>query len=259
MIGCIIQARMGSSRLPGKVLKELEEGKSILFYLLKQIRHCEFIDKIVIATTDRDEDDEISNFAESEGLEIFRGNEKNVLDRYYKCAKKFKFTTIVRITGDCPLIDPQIVDEVIKKYKENTYDYVTNCLKRTFPYGTEVEIFSFNSLENTYKNAELPSEKEHVTPYIRNHENKFRIYNIENKEDMSNYRWVVDEKNDFELVKEIVSKIKISPILMKDILLLLKSEPSLKKINMNNIPNEGYFKSLKDDNEFLKSKKTNQN
>jgi len=256
VIGCIIQARMGSSRLPGKVLKELEDGKSILFYLLKQIKHCKFIDKIVIATTDLDEDDKISNFAESEGLEVFRGNEENVLERYYKCAKKFKLTTIVRITGDCPLIDPQIVDMVIKKYKENTYDYVTNCLKRTFPYGTEVEIFSFNSLENAHKNAELPSEKEHVTPYIRNHENKFKIFNIENKENVSNYRWVVDEKNDFELVKKIVSKIKTSPILMSDILMLLKSEPNLKKINMDNIPNEGYVKSLKEDNEFLKSKKT---
>ena len=256
MIGCIIQARMGSSRLPGKVLKELEEGKSILFYLLKQIKHSKFIDKIVIATTDLNEDDKISNFAKSKGLEVFRGNEKNVLERYYKCAKKFNFSTIVRITGDCPLIDPQIVDVVIKKYKENTFDYVTNCLKRTFPYGTEVEIFSFRSLENAYNNAELPSEKEHVTPYIRNHENKFRIFNIENKEDISNYRWVVDERNDFELVKEIVSKIKTSPILMRDILQLLKSEPNLKKININNIPNEGYFKSLKDDGKFLKSKKT---
>ena len=256
MIGCIIQARMGSSRLPGKVLKELEEGKPVLFYLLKQLKHCKLMDKIVIATTNLKEDDKIDFFAGKERIECFRGSSKNVLERYYKCAKKYEFSTIVRITGDCPLIDPQIVDLVIEKYKENTFDYVTNCLKRTFPYGTEIEIFSFNSLEKAYKNAELPSEKEHVTPYIRNHENEFRIYNIENKEDISNYRWVVDKKNDFELVKKIVSKIKTSPILMKDILLLLKSEPDLKKINMSNIPNEGYFKSLKEDREFLKSKKT---
>ena len=256
MIGCIIQARMGSSRLPGKVLKELEEGKPVLFYLLKQLKHCKLLGKIVIATTNLKEDDKIAYFAKMKGIECFRGSSKNVLERYYKCAKKNEFSTIVRITGDCPLIDPQIVDLVIEKYKENTFDYVTNCLKRTFPYGTEVEIFSFSSLENAYKNAELPSEKEHVTPYIRNHENEFRIYNIENKEDISNYRWVVDKKNDFELVKKIVSKIKTSPILMKDILLLLKSEPDLKKINRSNIPNEGYFKSLKEDKEFLKSQKT---
>jgi len=256
VIGCIVQARMNSSRLPGKVLKELEEGKSVLFYLLKQLRHCKFIDKIVIATTNLKEDDKIAHFADKEGIECFRGSSKNVLERYYKCAKKFEFSTIIRITGDCPLIDPQIVDLVIEKYKENTFDYVTNCLKRTFPYGTDVEVFSFSSLENAHKNAKLPSEKEHVTPYIRNHEKKFRIYNIENKEDMSNYSWVVDKKNDFEFVKEIVERIKTFPVLMRDILLLLKAEPDLKKINIDNIPDEGYLKSLKEDEKFLKSKET---
>jgi len=247
MLGCIIQARMGSSRLPGKVLKDIENGKTVLSYTLEQLRHCKKIDKIIIATTNLKEDDDIVNFARKSGVEYFRGDSENVLDRYYNCAKAFNFSVIVRITADCPLIDPQIVDLVIAKFKENSYDYVTNCFERTYPYGTEVEVFTIFALEESWKDAKLPSEKEHVTPYIKKHQEKFKIFNIKYKEDFSKYRWVLDRENDLDLVKKIIVKIKERPILMNHIISLFMKEPDLMKINSNNIADEGYLKSLEND------------
>lgn len=251
MIGCIIQARMGLSRLPGKVFMNLEGTKTVLAYTVEQLTYCKHVDKIVIATTKLKEDDKVVDFAKKSGIGCFRGNSTNVLDRYYNCAKKFHFSIIVRITADCPLIDPQIVDMAIEKFQKNSYDYVTNCLKRTYPYGTEVEVFSFWALEEAWKNAVLPSEKEHVTPYFRKHPERFRIYNIEYNEDISNYRWTVDRENDLLLVKKVVTKIKERPILMEHIISLVMREPTLLQINNNNIPNEGYLKSLKEDEKFL--------
>lgn len=231
MIGCIIQARMGSTRLPGKVLKNLDSDKTVLDYVIQQLRNSKLIDKLVIATTDLEEDEVITKHARVIGIEYFRGSSLNVLDRFYNCAKKFSFSTIVRITADCPLIDPQIVDLVIKKFKEQSYDYGTNCFPRTFPYGTEVEVFSFNALERMWKNATMPYEKEHVTPYIKEHNEEFRIFNIKNKKDISNYRYVIDVINDLQLVRKIVSNIKKKPILMNDIVDLLSNNSKLMDVN----------------------------
>ena len=150
MIGCIIQARMGSSRLPGKVLMKLNENCSTLDFVLNQLSFSTLIDKIIIATTNLVQDDIIEQTAKNLGIECFRGNSDDVLDRYYNCAKKFQMDNIVRITSDCPLIDPGIVDEVISKYKSGNYDYFTNTLIRTYPIGTDVEIFSFEILEKTW-------------------------------------------------------------------------------------------------------------
>lgn len=231
MIGCIIQARMGSTRLPGKVLKNLDSDKTVLDYVIQQLRNSKLIDKLVIATTDLEEDEVITKHARVIGIEYFRGSSLNVLDRFYNCAKKFSFSTIVRITADCPLIDPQIVDLVIEKFKEQSYDYGTNCFPRTFPYGTEVEVFSFNALERMWKNATMPYEKEHVTPYIKEHNEEFRIFNIKNKKDISNYRYVIDVINDLQLVRKIVSNIKKKPILMNDIVDLLSNNSKLMDVN----------------------------
>jgi len=231
MIGCIIQARMGSTRLPGKVLKNLDSDKTVLDYVIQQLRYSKLIDKLVIATTDLEEDEVITKHARVIGIEYFRGSSLNVLDRFYNCAKKFSFSTIVRITADCPLIDPQIVDLVIEKFKEQSFDYGTNCFPRTFPYGTEVEVFSFNALERTWKNATMPNEKEHVTPYIKEHNKEFRIFNIKNEKDISNYRYVIDMINDLQLVQKIVSNIKKKPILMNDIVDLLSNNSKLMDVN----------------------------
>ena len=254
MIGCIVQARMGSTRLPGKVLKNVEENKTVLDFVIKQLKESKLIDKIVVATTDLEEDNKIMDYSKEIGIEYFRGDPKNVLKRHYECAKKFSMSTIVRIPSDKPLIDPTIVDQNIKFFNENSYDYVTNFLsKSTFPSGTEVEVFSYNALEIAYKNAMLPSEKEHVTPYFSNHENKFKIKHIENSENLSNLRYAVDRPEDLELVKIIISKIKKRPILVKDIVELFNSEPELIKLNQNVNKNEGDEKSLKEDEEFLKT------
>ncbi len=255
MIGCIVQARMGSSRLPGKTLMKLENKNTVLDYVISQLSYNKLIDKIVIATTDLKEDNVIENFVKNLDMDIFRGNSNDVLDRYYQCAKKFSIDTVVRITADNPLIDPTIVDDLINFFTSNSYDYLTNSHVRTFPYGTEVEIFSFKALEKAWKNAKKPSEREHVTSYLYNNPNNFKIFNVEHSKNISNLRWTIDRKNDLSLVKLIISKIKKRPILMNDILNLFSKEPELFEINRNHILNEGYQKSLKEDEEYLKSKK----
>ncbi len=254
MIGCIIQARMGSSRLPGKVLKKLTDDKSNLDFLINQLSFSKLIDKIIIATTTFDEDDIIEKYCKNNNLEYFRGNSKDVLDRYYNCAKKFSVDKILRITSDCPLIDPEIIDKIISEFELDNYDYVTNTLLRTYPVGTDVEIFSFDSLEKSWKNAILPSEREHVTQFIKNRKMNFKTKNVEYEKDLSNLRWTLDRKEDLLLIKTIISKIKKEPILMDDILSLLNREPKLIKINENIPPNEGILKSLNEDKNYYKLK-----
>ena len=256
MIGCIIQARMGSSRLPGKVMEKIDQNNTVLSYVIRQLKHSKFLDDIIVATTSLKRDKVIVDFLESEGIKYFCGDEENVLDRYYQCAKKFSMSEIVRIPSDKPLIDPDIVDKCIQIFLSKKYDYVTTFLEPSFPYGTEVEIFSFDALEKTWKNAKLPSEHENVTPYIYNNKDKFQIYNVKNSIDLSHLRWVVDRAEDLELVRQLVSKINKEPILMQDILEVFKSEPKLVEINSNVRHDEGYKKSLKKDQEFIKRGKT---
>jgi spore coat polysaccharide biosynthesis protein SpsF len=236
-IGCIVQARMGSTRLPGKVLAKIN-NKPMLHYLVKQLQFSNEINEIVIATTDLEEDLEIVKFAKKNNIRFFIGSDDDVLDRYYQCAKEFSFSTIVRITADNPLIDPYIVDKVIRCFKENTYDYVSNAISRTFPYGTEVEIFSFDTLENTWKNACKHSEREHVTSFIYKNKTKFKTFNLTNKIDLSRFRWTIDRPNDLKLVREIISKNNKFPITTEAVLKILKENPDLLKINNKNILNE---------------------
>ena len=243
---CIIQARLSSSRLPNKVLLTLN-GKSVLDYVINQLTFCKLINKIVIATTNLKEDDQIENFAKKNNIDFFRGDSNDVLDRFFQCAKKNAFKKIVRITADNPLIDPTIVDNVIQKFMTNQYDYVSNHIPRTFPQGTEVEVFSFKSLEFAWMKSKKYSEREHVTPYFYNNPNLFKIGSVSYDEDISYLRWTVDKYPDFELVKAIVSKIKKRPILMQDILELFYKDKNLFDINKDHILDEGYKKSLKKD------------
>ena len=254
-IGCIIQARMGSTRLPGKVMMDVEDQKPVLYFVIKQLQECKLIDKIIIATTTNDEDSQIVNYSKNLGIDYFRGSAKDVLDRYYQCAKEYSISTIVRIPSDKPLIDPEVVDNVISVFNNNSYDYVTNFLSNpTFPSGEEVEVFSMNGLKKVWKEAILPSEREHVTSYFSNHEDKFEITHVENSENLSHLRCAIDRIEDLELVRLIVSKIKKRPILMKDIVALFHKEPKLIEINKNINRKEGDIKSLKEDQEFLRNK-----
>ena len=245
-IGCIIQARMGSTRLPGKVLEELEAGKSCLEYVIQQLEDVFDIKNIVIATTFLEEDDVIEKFCVERGINVFRGEPKNVLDRYYNCAKEFSIQNIVRITSDCPLIDPKIVLELIKKMKTGEFDYVSNALNRTFPIGLDAEIFTFHALEQSWKVAQLQSEKEHVTPFIKKNPKSFKQYNLESDKNKSNIRITLDVPEDLMLIRNIVSKISNRPILYKDLMELFEREPEILAINKN-IKHDGYERSLRED------------
>tara|TARA_B100001013_G_scaffold88052_1_gene48721 strand:- start:172 stop:903 length:732 start_codon:yes stop_codon:yes gene_type:complete len=238
MITAIIQARLNSSRLNKKILLKIE-NKNLLEHLFSQLSYSTHIDKKIIATTINKIDDEIENFAKLQNITFFRGNPLDVLDRYYRCAKFFNLETIVRISGDAPLIDPSIVDKTIEYYKKNNFDYVSNFFNRSYPIGTEIEIFSFKTLEKCWMNAKKSSEKEHVTPFIYNHPELFKIGHIEYKKNISHLHWTVDQIEDFKFVELIFKKIKNRPILMDDILELLENEPELLEINKNIDPFEG--------------------
>ena len=238
MITAIIQARLNSSRLNKKILLKIE-NKNLLEHLFSQLSYSTHIDKKIIATTINKIDDEIENFAKLQNITFFRGNPLDVLDRYYRCAKFFNLETIVRISGDAPLIDPSIVDKTIEYYKKNNFDYVSNFFNRSYPIGTEIEIFSFKTLEKCWMNAKKSSEKEHVTPFIYNNPELFKIGHIEYKKNISHLHWTVDQIEDFKFVELIFKKIKKRPILMDDILELLENEPGLLEINKNIDPFEG--------------------
>jgi len=260
MIGCIIQARMGSTRLPGKVIQKIDGEKTVLDYVINQLKASKKIDTIIVATTNLQEDDIIFNHLKFQQIECYRGSSEDVLDRYYQCAKKFGIDDIIRITADNPLIDPNIVDIIIDKYKNRKCDFITNAMHRTFPYGTEVEIFSFKNLEKSWEMAKKPSEREHVTPFICDPKNGFKLINIKLKENYSHIRYTVDKIEDLLLVKKIIKNIVERPILMKNIINLYKKNPKLFEVNKH-IQHDGHLSALKKDEEYFKcnrnDKKTN--
>jgi len=253
MNGCIIQARMGSTRLPGKAMKKLNDKIPMLKFQLSQLKLSKNIDRIIIATTTKENDNLIVDFCKQNNLEYFRGSSSDVLDIYYQCAKKSKFSIIVRITSDNPLIDPEIVDNVISEYLNSDCDYIsTEQPTQTYPLGFAVEIFNFESLEKTWKEAKLPSEREHVTPYIYKNIDLFKQKTHSYHQNFSHLRCTVDTDEDFQLVENIIEKINKRPIQLIDVLELFEKEPSLFKIN-NHIKHDGYEKSLKEDKDFLKT------
>lgn len=215
MIGTIIQARMGSTRLPGKVMMEIK-GKPILFYVLNQVRQSKLMEQIIVATTDMPEDDVIAKYIQSLNIKVFRGNSEDVLDRFYQCAKMYNLKTIIRISADSPLIDFTIIDKCIKEFKNGDYDYLSNTIVQVndiwretyngFPIGLAVEIFNFDSLERAWKNTKEPSDREHVTEYMWKNPTLFKIGNIKNSEDLSKFRLVIDYKSDYFFVKSIMEQ-----------------------------------------------------
>lgn len=230
----IIQARMKSTRLPEKVLKNIA-GKPILAHVIERLRDARLVDEIIIATTTKDEDRAILKFANESREKSFAGSKGDVLDRYYQAAKRCEADVIVRITSDCPLIDPGVVDKIIAFYLKHrgTIEYVSNFLKRSYPRGLDTEVFSFKVLKKAWQQAKEPHQREHVTPYIYEHPEIFHLANAENNEDLSYMRWTVDEEEDLEFVREVYKRLyKDGEIfLMKDILALLKKEPQLLDIN----------------------------
>lgn len=247
-IVAIIQARVGSTRLPGKVLKKIE-GRTVLEHVINRVQAAKKIDDIVIATTVKKKDLEIVQLCAKLGISIFCGSEDDVLDRYYQTARLFKAEHIVRITSDCPLIDPKVIDKVIELYFNKNADYATNTIPETFPDGLDTEIFSFEILSTAWKNAKLFSEREHVTPYIRKNPNIFKLANFKSNINLKNKRWTIDESIDLKFIKIIYKNLyaKDSLFGMRKILDFLKTHPEVEEINKGIVRNEGYLKSLKKD------------
>ena len=252
MIGCILQARMSSTRLPGKVMMKIDNENTMLDCVINQLKNSKQTKNLVIATTEQKEDDVIVELVKRREIKYFRGSKKDVLDRYYQCAKKFDFSEIIRITADNPLIDYEILDTVVEHFKSNNYDYITidqpqiSTFHQTYPWGYNVEVFTFSALENAWKNAKLPSEREHVTPYFYKNKEIFRQTSIENSEDLSRFRCTVDTKYDLELIQKIYLNINKRPILLSDVIKLFKANPELIKINAH-VKADGYLRSLKED------------
>ena len=252
MILAILQARLSSSRLPGKVLKTLM-GKPMLLHQIERLQHSKMIEKLVVATSVDGSDDAIEEMCIDNGVEVFRGSLDNVLGRFYQCAKQYNPNYVVRLTGDCPLADWQIIDSMIQFHLDKKLDYTSTSLK--FPDGLDAEVMTMKALTKTKYNATMPSEIEHVTQYINKNPNKFKNEHFNFDKDLSHIRWTVDEPEDFFLVEKIYQALyKDNPLfLTKDILNLLDEQPELTKINDSFIRNEGLEKSLQEDKEFLKN------
>ena len=249
----IIQARTASTRLPGKVLMKIK-GKTVLEHVINRVEAAKNLDDLIVATTVKKEDLEIVKICANLGISVFCGSEDDVLDRYYQTAKLFKAKHIVRITSDCPLHDPHVIDLIIKKYLEGGYDFVTNTIEYTFPDGLDIEVFSFAALKDAWEDAKLPSEREHVTPYIRK-SGKFKKRNIYSKKKYPLYRLVLDYKEDYQFIKEIYEGINKEVFYLDDIIDFLGTNQQLLKINQHFKMNEGYLKSLKKDNLIFEGKR----
>lgn len=244
---CIVQARLGSSRLPGKVLMKVG-GTTLLEYEINRLRLAKKIDKIVVATTIKKADDKIETLCAKTGIDCFRGSEKDVLDRFYKCSLKYpKYKNIIRATGDCPLIDPKIVDETIVYFEKHKFDYVSNSApgQETFPDGLDIEIFTKEALYLAARKANLASEREHVTLYFEKNKT-IKMGGFKEKNDYSRYRLTVDNQEDFEVVKFLIEHSRPADG-FKRFISLLDEHPDVMKKNSQIKRNEGLAISLKKD------------
>ena len=235
----IIQARYNSTRFPGKVLKKIN-NQTVLEILIKRLSKSKNISKIIVACSNNSNDKAIVDVCNKLGVDYFVGSENDVLDRFYKAAKKYKGRNIVRITADCPLLDYKIVDNVVSNFFLKEVDYASNINPSTFPDGLDVEVFKFNALKEAYINTRQSSEREHVTPFIINNK-KFKKFNLKNHKDYSFLRLTLDEKEDFTLIKKIIKNFKNNlNFNLENILALYKKKKNLFLINSHLVRNEGY-------------------
>ena len=246
----IIQARFNSSRLPGKVLLDLE-GRTVLERVVERVARASRVDEVVVATSTAEHDELIAELCARKGIKVFRGSLDDVLDRFYQCARSLRPDTVVRITADCPMIDPAVIDMVIEAHMRNGAVYTANILKETFPDGEDVEVFSFTALERAWKAAKLQSEREHVTPYIRKNPDLFKQHNVECPRDLSAQRWTLDNEEDLALIKAVYAALYTkSPFFgLEEIARFLHSRPEVGELNARIKRNEGYAASLKKDQE----------
>ena len=234
MIIAIIQARLGSTRLPKKVFADIEK-KPLIWHVVDRLKSSKKIDKIIIATTKNPIDNDLESWAKIEGVKLYRGSENNVLERFYFAAKQYSADIVVRITADDPFKDPVIIDRVIDNLINKKLDFCYNNNPPTFPEGLDAEVFTFNAIERAYFNCSNDFEKEHVTQYMYKNKTLFKQFNIINKKNLSNFRWTIDTKLDYEMVKQVYKHL-YNPnriFLMDDILELLDKRHEISEINKN--------------------------
>ncbi len=243
MIVAIVQARMGSSRFPGKTLADLR-GRPMLARVVERVQRADAVDRVVVATSTTPLDDPIAQFCRKEQISCFRGSEDDVLDRFYRAAKEQDADVLVRITADCPLIDAGVIERVIERFQRGDCDYVTNALRYTYPDGLDTEVFSMAALERAWREARKPSEREHVTPYLRS--GKFRAVNVESDVPLEkSQRWTVDHPADLEFVKKVYAAFDgRTDFEYQEVLQLLKGRPELAATQTETPTNEGYYRSL---------------
>ena len=230
-IVAIIQARMGSSRLPGKVLKDLG-GETVLARVVRRLQRSRQIARIIVATTTAPGDEVI--VAECDRLQAlcFRGAEQDVLDRYYQAARANAADAVVRVTSDCPLIDPELVDETVEVFRDEHADYASNVFPRTYPRGLDAEVFSFDALDRAWREAREAHQREHVTPYLYEHPQIFKLASLSGAADYSRYRWTLDTREDLELLRAIYSRFDgRDDFSWQEVLCLMEREPELADLN----------------------------
>lgn len=246
----VTQARSGSTRLPNKVLKEIQ-GKSLLQIHIDRIKQAKLINEVIVATTVNKIDDQIEVLANKLNVKIYRGSENDVLDRFYQSVKNIKPDFIVRVTSDCPLIDPVLIDEVVEQAMERKLDYYANVMEELYPDGQDIEVFTFKALKNAWNTTQLNSDREHVTPYIRNNSSYKNgiLFMSDNHSLNGNYnhvRLTVDELVDFEVVEKIIEALGFNQDWKTYADYYLNNE-QIYSLNSTIIRNEGYIKSIKND------------
>jgi spore coat polysaccharide biosynthesis protein SpsF len=254
-VGAIVQARVSSTRLPRKVLLPLE-GRPVLWHVLDRIGHAKKVDIVILATSTLPEDAELKKIADEFGIPTFFGSMDDVLARYYHAAERFRIDPIVRITSDCPMIDPEIVDEVAQGFLDGGYDHYG--LSGSFPDGLDTEVLSFRALEIAFKEACLPSEREHVgAGFFEKNKDRIKIGGYRKFSDKGDYRWTIDEPEDYEFLKAVFRELYVPgrPFSYRDVFSLLERRPELRAINAHIIRNEGYLKSLREDEKFLRKRR----
>lgn len=247
-VTAIIQARMGSSRLPGKVLLPLA-GLTVIDRVVAQLQYSRRLSGIVVATTTSPSDDPLVEHVRERNIRFFRGSEEDVLDRYYQCATCIGANNIARITADCPLIDPQVVDATIELFENSQVMYASNTEPATFPDGLDVEVFSYEALEWSWRETKLPSEREHVTQYIRKHPELFSRVTLESLVSLEQLRWTLDQVEDYNFLSQVFDALphRDAPVLMDQVLQALHHTPGLQGLNKHIERNEGLKKSLAQD------------
>lgn len=232
----IVQARMSSSRLPGKIMRPIL-GKPLLELLVERLKRASRVDEVVIATTTNDSDDQVESLTRRLGIGCFRGSEHDVLDRVLGAAHASQADVIVEITGDCPLIDFQVIDKLVTVYQSNGFDYVANVLKRTYPRGLDTQVFATSVLEEVARLTDDPVDHEHVSLYIYEHPERFKLHNVESDlpEEYWDFRLTVDTAEDFELVRRIYEELyPANPAFtIQDIVSLFQRQPALRNINQH--------------------------